>query len=207
MEIPVYHGHLYREFGRRRREVHVDIPAHPSDLGMMAWFTTATDDDLDDTLEMTAHHALTEFCEHHQPGLAGTAVALFPIQNEGNTAWSERLAAVGDPECSAYHAGWAFVARYVQRMSVMFQEVTVTGAYQCLRLEEYDHQVSAKNHLIKDIQKGNCELLLENYHMEAHVMELNNELMRTYRRHDVKSDFLDDARTRLKNAQDELAAA
>jgi hypothetical protein len=31
--------------------------------------------------------------------------------------------------------------------------------------------------------------------------------MRTYRSRDVKSDFLDDARTRLKNAQDELVTA
>jgi hypothetical protein len=28
--------------------------------------------------------------------------------------------------------------------------------------------------------------------------------MRTYHSHDVKSDFLDDARTRLKNTHDEL---
>jgi hypothetical protein len=31
--------------------------------------------------------------------------------------------------------------------------------------------------------------------------------MRTYRNRDMKSDFLDDARTWLKNAQDELVAA
>jgi chromosome segregation ATPase len=31
--------------------------------------------------------------------------------------------------------------------------------------------------------------------------------MRTYRSHDMKSDFLDDARTWLKSAQDELVAA
>jgi hypothetical protein len=37
----------------------VDILAHPSALGMMAWFTTATGDDLDDTLERAAHQALT----------------------------------------------------------------------------------------------------------------------------------------------------
>jgi hypothetical protein len=90
----------------------VDIPAQPSDPGMMAWFTTATGDDLDDTLGRVAHQALTEFCECHLPSLASTAIALFPVQNEGNTAWSERLAAVGDPERSAYHAGWAFIARY-----------------------------------------------------------------------------------------------
>jgi uncharacterized protein (DUF342 family) len=67
--------------------------------------------------------------------------------------------------------------------------------------------VSAKNHLIKDIQKGNRELLQENHHLEARVKELNDELMRTYRNCDVKSDFLIDARTRLKNAHDELVTA
>jgi hypothetical protein len=59
--------------------VHVDIPAHPSDLGMMAWFTTTTGDDLDDTLERAAHQALTEFCERHLPGLPGTAITLLPV--------------------------------------------------------------------------------------------------------------------------------
>jgi hypothetical protein len=49
------------------------------------------------------------------------------------------LATVGDPEHPTYHVGWAFMARYVQHMSFMFQEVTATGAYQRLRLEEYDH--------------------------------------------------------------------
>jgi chromosome segregation ATPase len=89
-------------------------------------------------------------------------------------------------------------------MSSMFQEVAATGAYQRLHLEEYDHQVSAKNRLIKDIQKGNRELLQENHRLEACVKELNDEPMRTYRSHDMKSDFLNDARTQLKNTQDEL---
>jgi hypothetical protein len=33
------------------------------------------------------------------------------------------------------------------------------GAYQRLCLEEYDHQVEAKNHLIDELRKGNKELL------------------------------------------------
>jgi chromosome segregation ATPase len=99
------------------------------------------------------------------------------------------------------------MARYAQRMSAMFQEVMAIGAYQCLRLEEYDHQVSAKNHLLKDIQKGNRKLLQENHRLEARVKELNDELMRTYCSHNVKLDFLDNARTWLKNTQDELVAA
>jgi hypothetical protein len=50
-----YRGHPYHEFGHGCYEVHVDIPAHPSDPGMTAWFTMATGDDLDDTLERAAH--------------------------------------------------------------------------------------------------------------------------------------------------------
>jgi septal ring factor EnvC (AmiA/AmiB activator) len=112
-------------------------------------------------------------------------------------AWSERLAAVGFPEHSACHAGWAFTARYAQHMSSMFQEVMVTGAYQRLHLEEYNHQVFAKNRLIKDIQKGNHELLQEDHRLEARVKELNDELMRTYHSRDVTSDILNEARTQL----------
>jgi hypothetical protein len=92
-----------------------------------------------------------KFCEHHLPSLIGTAITLLHVLNEGNATWSEHLAAMGNPERSTYHAGWAFTSRYTQHMRSMFQEVTATGAYQCLRLEEYDHQVSAKNRLIKDI--------------------------------------------------------
>jgi hypothetical protein len=52
---------------------------------MMALFTTARGDDLDDTLERAAHQALTEFCERHLLVLGDTAIALLPIRNEGNT--------------------------------------------------------------------------------------------------------------------------
>jgi hypothetical protein len=76
---PAYRGHPYCEFGRGCCEVHVDVPAHPSDPVMMARFTTTTGDDLDDTLERAAHQALMEFCEGHLSSLDGTAIALFPI--------------------------------------------------------------------------------------------------------------------------------
>jgi hypothetical protein len=79
---------------------------------MTAWFTMARGDDLDDTLERGAHQALMEFCEHHLSVLGDTAIALPPIWNEGNAVWSERVAAVGDPEFLTHHAGWALTARY-----------------------------------------------------------------------------------------------
>jgi hypothetical protein len=112
MGFPAYRGRLYRQFGLGRCKVHVDIPAHPTDLTMTAWFTMARGDDLDDTLERAAHQALKEFCEHHLPALSDTTIALLPVWNEGNAVWSERATAISDPESPTHHAGWALTARY-----------------------------------------------------------------------------------------------
>jgi hypothetical protein len=158
-ELPAYPGCPYHQFGLRRCKVHVDIPAHPTDPAMTAWFTMARGDDLDDTLERAAHQALMEFCERHLSVLGDTAIAFLPIQNEGNTVWSERVVAIGDPELPTHHAGWALTARYAQHVGSLLQEVTATGTHLRLRLEERADQVKARNHIIKDIQKGNRELL------------------------------------------------
>jgi hypothetical protein len=192
--LPTYRGHPYRQFGLGRCKVHVDLLAHPTNPTMTAWFTTARGDDLNDILERVVHQALTEFCERHLPVLGDTAITLLPIQNEGNTVWSERLAAIGDPELLTHHAGWALTARYAQHVS-------------SLLLEECAGQVKAKNRVIKDIQKGNRELLQRNTRLETCIRELNDELMMTYRSCDFKTDDLDDTRTRLQHAQDELVAA
>jgi septal ring factor EnvC (AmiA/AmiB activator) len=69
------------------------------------------------------------------------------------------------------------------------------GAHRRLRLEECADQVKAKNRVIKDIQKGNRELLQKNTCLETCIRELSDELMRTYRNRDFKTDDLDDART------------
>jgi hypothetical protein len=116
---------------------------------MTAWL--ARGDDLDDTLERAAHQALTEFCERHMPVLGDTANALLPVRNEGNTVWSERVAAVGDPEFLTHHAGWALTACYAQHVSSLLQEVTVMCAHLRLHLEECVGQVKAQNRAIKDI--------------------------------------------------------
>jgi hypothetical protein len=64
-ESPSYHGRLYHEFVHGHCGVHVDIPPHPSHPSLTVWTTSTTGDDLDDTLERTAHQALMEFCERH----------------------------------------------------------------------------------------------------------------------------------------------
>jgi hypothetical protein len=78
----------------------VDIPAHPTDPTMTAWFTMARGDDLDDTLERAAHQALTEFCERHLPVLGNIAIASLPIRNEGNAVWRLRHQVVPRAGCA-----------------------------------------------------------------------------------------------------------
>jgi hypothetical protein len=60
--------------------------------------------------------------------------------------------------------------------------------------------VEVRNRAVKDIQKGNRELLQKNARLETCNRELNDELMRTYRSRDFKTDNLDDTRTRLQHA-------
>jgi predicted nucleic acid-binding Zn-ribbon protein len=92
-------------------------------------------------------------------------------------------------------------------VSSLLQEVMATGAHLRLRLVECAGQVKAKNHVVKDIQKGNQEHLQKNARLETRIRVLIDELMRTYRRRDFKTDDLDDTHTRLQHAQDELVAA
>jgi predicted RNase H-like nuclease (RuvC/YqgF family) len=47
--------------------------------------------------------------------------------------------------------------------------------------------VKAKNCTVKDIQRGNQELLQKNARLETRIKELNDELMRIYRRCDFKA--------------------
>jgi chromosome segregation ATPase len=48
--------------------------------------------------------------------------------------------------------------------------------------------------------------LQKNARLEMRIRELSDELMRTYRSRDFKTDDLDDTRTRLQHALDELVA-
>jgi chromosome segregation ATPase len=81
------------------------------------------------------------------------------------------------------------------------------GAHLRLRLEECTDQVKARNRIVKGIKQGNRELLQKNARLETCIRELSDELMRTYRSRDFKTDDLDDTRTRLRHAQDEPVPA
>jgi chromosome segregation ATPase len=52
--------------------------------------------------------------------------------------------------------------------------------------------------------EGQRELFQKNAHLETRIRELNDELMMTYCSRDFKTNDLNDTRTRLQHAQDEL---
>jgi chromosome segregation ATPase len=56
-------------------------------------------------------------------------------------------------------------------------------------------------------QEPRRELLQKNARLETRIQELSDELMRTYHSRDFKIDDLDNTRTQLQHAQDELVAA
>jgi chromosome segregation ATPase len=114
------------------------------------------------------------------------------------------VAAISDPELLTHHAGWVLTTRYAQHVSSLLQEVTATGAHLRLHLEECAGQVKAKNHAVKNIQKGNRELLQKKACLEMRIKELNNELMRTYCSRDFKTDDLDDLETELHERDEQL---
>jgi hypothetical protein len=136
-----------------------------------------------------------EFCECHLPGTTGTVIALLTIWDLGNPTWSERMASACDLARPTYHVGWAFMARYAQHVSSMLQEVTTVSSYQRKLLEEYDHQVEAKDRLITDLRKGNRELLQWTHTLERCNKELHDDLLHMYRNLDFKTDSLDNTHT------------
>jgi chromosome segregation ATPase len=79
------------------------------------------------------------------------------------------------------------------------------GGHQRVRLEEYEHQVEAKDCLVDDLHKGNRELLQQAHSLERRNKELNDKLIRMYRSFEFKTQALDSSRTQVQHANEELA--
>jgi hypothetical protein len=72
--------------------------------------------ELDETVEQTAHVALTSLCESRLVDTAAMAITLFPIRNQEDPVWKQRLEAVSNPEGPHFHPGMAALAGYAQHM-------------------------------------------------------------------------------------------
>jgi hypothetical protein len=63
---------------------------------------------------MMAHIALTSLCKDHLTATAALPIALLPIQDQENTVWQQRLAAVSDLKGPHFHVGMTSLTRCAQ---------------------------------------------------------------------------------------------
>jgi hypothetical protein len=82
-DVPIYHCCMSMAHDLGRCEVSVMIPHNP----MEPWMGTIISSKPDDTIEQTAHVALTSLCESRLATTAAMPIALFPICNQGDPVW------------------------------------------------------------------------------------------------------------------------
>jgi hypothetical protein len=88
------------------------IPLNP----MEPWMATVIGVELDETVKQTTQVTLTSLCESRLADTAAIPITLFPIRNQEDPVWKQRLEAVSNPEGPHFHAGMAALAGYAQRM-------------------------------------------------------------------------------------------
>jgi hypothetical protein len=105
-DTPVYRGRMSMAHGQDKCEVNVVIPLNPFE----PWMATVI------SVEQTAQVALTSLCETRLADTATMPIALFPICNQEDPVWKQRLEAVSNPEGPHFHTGMAALAGYAQHL-------------------------------------------------------------------------------------------
>jgi hypothetical protein len=89
-DAPVYRGRMSMAHDQDKCEVNVVIPLNPTE----PWMAIVIRVELDGTVEQTAQVALTSLCESRLTDTAVMLIALFPIRNQDDLTWKQRLEAV-----------------------------------------------------------------------------------------------------------------
>jgi hypothetical protein len=107
-DAPVYRDRMSMAHGQDKCEVNVVIPLNLTEL----WMATVIGIKLDETVEQMAQVALASLCETRLTDTAVMPITLFPIRNQEDPVWKQRLEAVSNPEGPHFHDGMATLARY-----------------------------------------------------------------------------------------------
>jgi hypothetical protein len=91
-------------------ETSVMIPLNEAD----PWTGTVVGSEPDTTIEQTAHVALTSLCESRLVATAVLLLVLFPIQNQENSIWKQRLEVVSDLEDPHFNTSMAVMVEFTQ---------------------------------------------------------------------------------------------
>jgi hypothetical protein len=108
----VYRSRMSMAHGQDKCKFNVMIPLNPIE----PWMATIIGVELDETVEQTAQVALTSLCETCLTDTAAMSITLFPIRNQMDPVWKQRLEAVSNPEGPHFHTGMAALAGYAHHM-------------------------------------------------------------------------------------------
>jgi hypothetical protein len=111
-DAPVYRSRMSMAHDQDKCEVNVVIPLNPTE----PWMATVIGVELDETIEQTAQVALTSLCESCLADTATMSIALFPICNQEDHVWKQRLEVVSNPEGPYFHTDMAALVGYAQHM-------------------------------------------------------------------------------------------
>jgi hypothetical protein len=101
-DIPLYRSSLSKAHGLDVWEVN---PTEP-------WMGTVIGSELNGTIEQMTLIALTSMCESRLTTTAEMPITLFPIHNQEDPVWQQRLEAMSDLEGPHFHVGMAEMAKY-----------------------------------------------------------------------------------------------
>jgi hypothetical protein len=146
-DAPAYRGRISMAHGQDRCEVNMVIPLNPTE----PWMATFIGVELDETVEQTAQVALTSLCESRLADTAVMPITLFPICNQEDPVWKQRLEAVSNPEGAHFHAGMAALPGYAQHMFNLQASTGRTVIRQRL------HSSSLEQH-IEELRRANAIL-------------------------------------------------
>jgi hypothetical protein len=166
-DAPVYRGRMSMSHGQDKCEVNVVIPLNPTE----PWKATVIGVKLNETIEQTAQVALTSMCETRLIDTVAMPIALFPIRNQEDPVWKQRLEAVSNPEGPHFYAGMAALAEYAQHM---FNLHASTGR---TVMRQHLHSSSLEQH-IEELRRANAILRSGT----PSPLDQDRELQNAYRR-------------------------
>jgi cell division protein FtsB len=112
----------------------------------------------DTTVEQMAHVALTSLCESCLAATAVMSITLFPIRNQENPMWKQRLKAVSDLEGPHLNADMAAMVKYTQYLFNLQHNTARTVMQQRMRLTAYDEHNTAISRELEQLKHENALL-------------------------------------------------
>jgi hypothetical protein len=173
-DAPVYRCRLSMAHGLDRCEVSMTIPFDHTE----PWSGSVIDSDVDTSVEMMAHIALTSLCEDRLTASAALSIALLSIQNQENLIWQQCLEAVSDLLGPHFHTGITSLARYAQYLFNLQHNNARTGIPQCTCLAVCKESATVTAREIERLRHENVILRSG----ASPPSEQDHELQEVYRR-------------------------